>query len=87
MIEMPELPRVGELIFTGNTLVVESVVHNLKDHLVEVHCDASIFDGVMTFALDEEGWDMKFIEDDGEEVFFKKLDEFKEKMSQRSRQN
>lgn len=75
VIEMPAIPRVGELVFMGNHLKVEQVVHIIAERKIEVHCDVGLFDALAAFAEDTQGWTFH-LRPAGEELFFRRLKEY-----------
>lgn len=68
IVEMPAIPRVGEEIYVGETYSVDSVIHNLKEQIVEVHCDVNLFEAAQTLIWREDGWDMQYLRPEGQKM-------------------
>ena len=83
MVEMPVIPRIGELIDLGsNYLQVSYVQHVIAKHVVEVECNVELFYGVAAYAEDKEGWNLDNLSSDGKEVFLNRVRQYEERNAQ-----
>lgn len=84
MVEMPVVPRIGELIsLGGNTFEVDNVYHIITKRVVEVECNTELFCGVTAYAEDKEGWNLDNLSSDGKELFLNRVKQYEEKRARR----
>lgn len=81
MVEMPWIPRIGEYIdIGGNDFQVNRVEHVITERVIEVWCDVGLFDGIAAYAKDKAGWNLDALSPAGQEIFFRRLQQFMEKL-------
>lgn len=83
MVEMPAVPRIGEELDLGsNNCGVRMVEHDIKNQMINVHCDVALDLAVEYFLAAREGWNLDDLSYAGKELFLKKVKQYEAKMAQ-----
>lgn len=85
LVEMPVIPRVGELIqiCPGFWLGVAEVQHNIKEGLVNVVCNSGVFLSAIAYAEDKQGWNLEQLSSYGKRIFLKNVKAYGGKRSRK----